>query len=152
MSNIKFCKNCRNKNNQDLFFSGYYNWLNDDCYKCPMKDCEHELIDIDLSKEDFDIITSISKDINFLESMIQLKNSDIIEYNLKLSQFKTQVQQQKNIQKQQSEQSKVHCPFCNSVNVKKISGTERVASVAMLGIFSKKINKSFKCNACGGTF
>ena len=37
-------------------------------------------------------------------------------------------------------------------NTKKISGTERVASVAMMGIFSKKINKSFKCNACGEHF
>lgn len=52
----------------------------------------------------------------------------------------------------EEEQSKVHCPYCNSTNVKKISGTERVTSVAMMGIFSKKINKSFKCNACGGTF
>ena len=46
----------------------------------------------------------------------------------------------------------VECPYCHSTNVKKISGAERVASVAMLGIFSKKINKSFKCNNCGGTF
>lgn len=54
--------------------------------------------------------------------------------------------------KQQREQSKVHCSYFNSVNVKKISGTERVTSVAMMGIFSKKINKSFKCNSCGGIF
>ena len=66
MSCIKFCQNCRSKNNQDLFYSGYYNWLNDDCYECTMKDCGQKLIDINLSKEDFDIITSISKDITFL--------------------------------------------------------------------------------------
>ena len=55
-------------------------------------------------------------------------------------------------QKQQSEQSRVHCSYCKSTNVKKISGTERVALVVMMGIFSKIINKSFKCGNCGGTF
>ena len=44
------------------------------------------------------------------------------------------------------------CPFCNSTNIHKISGTERAVSVIGLGLFSKKINKSFKCNNCGGTF
>lgn len=46
----------------------------------------------------------------------------------------------------------VECPYCHSTNTKKISGVERLASITTLGIFSKKINKSFKCNNCGGTF
>lgn len=44
------------------------------------------------------------------------------------------------------------CPHCNSINISKISTTERVGSIAMLGIFSKKINKSFKCKHCGYTW
>lgn len=44
------------------------------------------------------------------------------------------------------------CPTCQSTNVQKISGGERVASVVALGIFSKKINKSFKCKSCGYTW
>lgn len=112
---------------------------------------DQQLIKIAMTCEEFQILPYISSEPSFMEAMNSLKENDIIEYNLKLSEFKTQVNQQ-DIQKQQSEQSKVHCPFCNSVNVKKISGTERVASVAMMGIFSKKINKSFMCNACGGTF
>jgi len=47
---------------------------------------------------------------------------------------------------------KVECPYCHSTNVTRISNTERVASIAMLGIFSKKINKNFKCNSCKATF
>ena len=46
----------------------------------------------------------------------------------------------------------IKCPTCQSTNVKKIGTGERVASVAMMGIFSKKINKSFKCNSCGYTW
>ncbi len=114
--------------------------------------CNGNLIKVNITENEFDILCDISEDIEFLQAMIDLKDKDPIEYQLKMSQFKTQMQQQDSIQKQHSEQSKVHCPYCNSVNVKKISGTERVASVAMMGIFSKKINKSFKCNSCGGTF
>lgn len=44
------------------------------------------------------------------------------------------------------------CPTCQSTNVQKIGTGERVASVAMLGVFSKKINKSFKCKNCGYTW
>lgn len=44
------------------------------------------------------------------------------------------------------------CPICSSPNIEKIGALERGASIAMLGIFSKKINKSFKCKNCGYTF
>lgn len=50
------------------------------------------------------------------------------------------------------ESNKLRCPYCNSTNVHKITGTERAVSVIGLGLFSKKINKSFKCKNCGGTF
>ncbi len=114
--------------------------------------CNGKLIQCHISCDDLNIISRIANDNDLFQAMINLKETDPIEYQLKINQFKTQVQQQENVQKQQIEQSKVHCPYCNSVNVKKISSTERVASVAMMGIFSKKINKSFKCSNCGGTF
>ena len=44
------------------------------------------------------------------------------------------------------------CPTCGSTNIRKISTGERMVSVGMLGLFSKKINKSFKCNVCGYTW
>ena len=46
----------------------------------------------------------------------------------------------------------VTCPFCKSANVRKIGGGERAVSVLGLGLLSKKINKSFECKSCGGTF
>lgn len=44
------------------------------------------------------------------------------------------------------------CPTCGSTNIQKVSGLERGASVAMWGLFSKKINKTFKCESCGYTW
>ena len=44
------------------------------------------------------------------------------------------------------------CPTCSSTNIQKIGGLERGASIAVFGLFSKKINKSFKCSNCGYTW
>lgn len=85
--------------------------------------------------------------------MIKLRQDDIIEYESRMSQFRIQAEQKEQIEQQKQESSnQVKCPYCNSTNVKKITGTERAASVIGLGLFSKKINKSFKCKNCGGTF
>lgn len=48
--------------------------------------------------------------------------------------------------------NKPKCPTCGSTNIKKIGGIERGASIAAFGIFSKKINKTFKCGNCGYTW
>lgn len=44
------------------------------------------------------------------------------------------------------------CPTCGSTNIRKMGGVERGVSIAAFGIFSKKINKTFKCCNCGYTF
>lgn len=48
--------------------------------------------------------------------------------------------------------SKPKCPTCGSTNIRKIGTGERVASVVGLGLLSKKINKTWKCNNCGHTW
>ena len=44
------------------------------------------------------------------------------------------------------------CPTCGSTNVSKIGFVERSVSVGFLGLFSNKINKSYKCKDCGCTW
>lgn len=44
------------------------------------------------------------------------------------------------------------CPTCGSTNIQKIGTAERVTSVLGLGLFSKKINKTYKCKNCGLTW
>lgn len=77
--------------------------------------------------------------------MVELKKNDIIEYNLKMSQFRNQVNQQK----QQQESNVPKCPTCQSTNIKKISTTSKVTSVAMWGLLSQKVKKTYHCNKCG---
>ena len=79
-----------------------------------------------------------------------LKKTNISENDLKMSQFKSQLEQQKSNKVQNDNTPR--CPHCRSTNIRPISGLNRGASIAMWGIFSKKINKSFECLNCKYTW
>ena len=112
--------------------------------------CNGELEELNISGDELSIIEDISTDKDFIQAMIDLKENDIIEYNIKISQFKTQLQQQKSSKAQTDNAPR--CPHCKSTNIKPISTINRGASIAMWGMFSKKINKSFECKNCGYTW
>lgn len=131
------------------------------CNTCGFKKTDNERCECPVCRsndwidEDILILKRISNDDTFIDAMLQLKSNDIIEYNLKLSQFKNQLNQQESTkiqQKQAEESKKPHCPHCKSTNISSIGTGERVGSIAVWGIFSKKINKSFKCKSCGYTW
>ena len=46
----------------------------------------------------------------------------------------------------------IHCPYCNSTNIRKIGTVNRAVSVGMFGIASKKIGKQWHCNSCNSDF
>ncbi len=56
--------------------------------------CGGNLIETGLVFDELRAIRKVSSDNDFLKAMIELKKKDIIEYNLKLSQFKAQTAQQ----------------------------------------------------------
>ncbi len=114
------------------------------------KGCDGTMVDTGIKFNEYLVISKISDDKDFIQAMIDLKEKDIIEYNVKLSQFRTQIEQQKANKVQHDTTPK--CPHCNSTNIKPISGLGRGASIAMWGVFSKKINKSFECKNCGYTW
>lgn len=66
------------------------------------------------------------------------------------AEFNAKMEHGKSILDEQARTPK--CPTCGSTNIKKITGTERAASVIGLSIFSKKINKNYKCKHCGYTW
>ena len=115
---------------------------------CPF--CNNILIDTNLPVDDFHLIgktTHYNRQI--LDLMMELHEKDLIEYQLKLNQFKLQQEQSDVIREQERESNRLHCPTCNSTKVKKISGTAKVAGAAMFGIFSKTARSQFKCEKCG---
>lgn len=104
------------------------------------KYCREPLVNLSMKIEDYSMLRNMSNDdYDFVYSMEELKEKDPIEFQTKLNQFKQQ-SQNKNIPT---------CPTCQSTNIRRITGGERVGSILTFGIFSRKINKSFKCKNCG---
>ena len=137
-----WCINCNNVNAKEFDIE------NKICKQCGTNKLVYTSGDMTFGE--MFVLEDISKDISFIQAMIDLRKNDPIEYQLKMSQFKANLSQQESAPKKTT--NKVTCPYCQSTNTKKIDRTERITSVAVLGIFSKKINKSFKCRDCGGTF
>lgn len=88
-------------------------------------------------------------DASLIIEVIKFNNNEIpADYNeaLKRMQDRNQAQVQRMVA------NKPKCPTCNSTNISKIGFGERATSVVGLGLFSKKINKTFKCNNCKYTW
>ena len=106
MATVKYCANCaQNKKSlmDDIpekkdFYAGFTvcfkNELLEGRTKCPM--CGQEsLVDTGITEADLDIIADVSNyNRSLLEAMVKLHSEDIIEYELKMSQFRNQHAQQ----------------------------------------------------------
>lgn len=98
-----------------------------------------------ISEEDANIIYNVTHSTEIIDAMIELKQKDIIEYGLKLSQFKNQLEQKRQINQQ--EKSQVRCPKCGSTSI--TTGARGVnLTFGLLGA-SKTVNR---CGKCGHTW
>lgn len=115
------------------------------------KGCNGNAIKCNISYEEFCTMCDIADENDFYQAMIDLKEKDLIEYQMKMSQFRTQVQQQQQLKRARlaASSTTVKCPTCNSRDVKRISGTSRAAGAAMFGLFSKTVRSQFECRNCG---
>lgn len=157
---VKFCPVCNEtKQNTSLCFNnerfreftkGYFYLFEpkEDTKICPC--CEKGVLeDSSLTFEEFKIIDNVSdSDRQFLEAMIELKKNNPIEYQLKMSQFKTNLKQQESSKKVE-EDNKPKCPTCGSTNIEKISLGKKAVGGALFGIFSSDVRKSMHCKNCG---
>ena len=149
---LKYCSECAKINDipgAKYHVHGYKSFYDSDNHKTCLE-CGNELTQFSMTCDDYKVLTHISTDPTFMDSMIKLHDENIVEYQLKLSQFKTQLQQQESSKIQND--TTPRCPHCHSTNIKSISGVNRGTSIAMWGIFSKKINKSFECLDCKYTW
>ena len=118
---------------------------------CPF--CGHKLIDTKFPHDDYYLIGEVTDwNRQVLDIMMELYEKDPTEYQLKRKQFIQQQEELEWIREQERKSYLPHCPTCGSTDIKKISGTERAMSIIALGIFSNKINKSYKCLNCKCTW
>lgn len=124
---------------------GYYITSVDDeyCYYHP----DEKMTISNLTAEEYNYMSiDMGAKLDFIYAMDKLKEKDIIEFQLKLSQFKTQTQQQESIKAQSDNIPK--CPTCGSTKLSKVSVTSKAGSVFMFGLLSQKVKKTWHCDNC----
>lgn len=118
---MKYCNHCAKtgediiKNSGDdkesqIFRHGFIVMTKDDDTTCMF--CGSPLEITNVTFDDFCAIRDASNyNRQLLEAMVELSKKDIIEYELKMSQFRNQVNQNK------AEESKPKCPKCGSTEI-----------------------------------
>lgn len=150
--NIKYCPECANRKKSledpEEFYAGYQVYFFQDKIGKTCQICDKDtLIETNITEDELHDIGEYSNyNPNFLKAMRELKEKDIIEYELKMSQFRSQVEQ-KNKVIEEANQPK--CPTCGSTNIKKISAVSKAGGMFMFGIFSKTAKSQFQCEDCG---
>lgn len=97
---------------------------------------------VSISCDEYCIISRISKDINFLETMIKPKEADIIEYESRMSQFRSQVEQQESAKV--SNKNTFKCTKCGCTDIG-VSNRGYSIVIGFIG-FGKSMNV---CKNCG---
>lgn len=104
-----------------------------------------------LIEQDFYTLQELKCSQQLIEAMQKLRNSDIIEYELKMSQFRNQLEQKRaneRARRQQQTQNMPKCPTCGSTNIQKISAPRKAAGAIGFGLFSKTACSQFECLDC----
>lgn len=115
---IKFCQKCYEEH-RAFSPSGYYAFLKENVSHCILNDCGGELQDIDFPAQDLADIMNVSESKEFIDAMIHLRQENIIEYELKMSQIRTINQSAK--QHNQSQSNLPHCPKCGSTSISTVN-------------------------------
>lgn len=68
-----------------------------------------------MKNEEEETLKSVSTDPQFLKAMQELKEKDIIEYELKMSQFRSQVEQKNKAREEEA--NRPRCPKCGSTSI-----------------------------------
>lgn len=144
---LKICPTCKKEKIKDAFSSspGYIDYLYDSAEKCRYG---HPIIMTSMPDDDFTILSKISDSTDLYDAMIKLHDDDIIEYELKMSQFRSQVEaQEAEAERKKADESKPRCPKCGSTN---ITAGQRGYSfwTGFLGS-NKTVNR---CSNCGHTW
>lgn len=119
--------------------------------QCPVCGTTNSFVD-----EDMDVLQQLYCSQQLIDAMQKLRGSDIIEYELKMSQFRNQYEQQRAAQQvqnqtQQSAQldNRPKCPTCGSTNIEKISVGKKIGGSFLFGIFSSDVRNTMHCKDCG---
>lgn len=126
-----------------------------DCFIC--KYCNHQLIKIDMDMSEYMELCEYDK-FNKMENTKTLAKKyggdqfSEEAYEDRIRAVKRENSAHQSTKTTQPTKNVPKCPTCGSTNIRKIGTGERTMSILGLGLFSRKINKTWKCNNCGHTW
>ena len=127
---VSICPNCK---------SEYLFKQNEKPYKV-CSHCHVELIHTNITAEEMFLIERTSKDREFINAMIELKKNDIIEYQTRISQFRSQAKADGCYNKPKP---KVCCPRCGSESI--ATGQRGYSLLTGFLGSGKTVNRSANC-------
>ena len=147
-ANIPLIKPIIRKEDNSIITNGFIKFHHSraDHSKCPY--CNGETVELSLTTDDWDVLKQISTDADFILEMDKLKKTDIVDFNLKLSQFKANAVASQPVSPPPQPSNVPKCPTCGSTNIKRISGTKRWVGTGIFGLASSSALKSYECKNC----
>lgn len=142
-----------NKNNNVIFSSKNVSMFPIDVFQdgedINLLDCNYNLIkkvkienfthpfDINIKKVCFNfLITNLSKDeahkVKFISKCI-VSEENFNNINKVVSQYN---------------ETQIKCPTCSSINIHKITSSQKITNIALFGLFGNKRKMQFQCNNC----
>ena len=119
--NIKYCPECA-KNKRTIqdpadFFAGYQLYFFQDRIGKTCQICDKDtLIETNITEDELlDFGEYSNYNPQFLKAMQELKEKDIIEYELKMSQFRSQVEQKNKAREEEA--NRPRCSKCGSTSI-----------------------------------
>ena len=121
----------------------YTYFMKPDCYECWYVDCRGQLVEVALTEDECEILLHVSTNMDFIDAMNKLKEDNIIEFELKMLQFRNQVEQKSSKTEDTQKSTGPVCPKCGSTEFTPVRRKWRL----MTGIFTNKVD--LICNKCG---
>jgi len=140
LSHVKFCEKCNKYFYPNATIIEVKN-------NCPY--CSDVLQDTGMTYNEYSNQTKTSPDVLILKNLEELKETDPVKYEIAMTKYKNKITRGN----QNSQQNIPKCPICNSTNIHKISGVNKVGSALAFGVFAVgHVNKTWKCDNCGSKF
>lgn len=146
--NLQYCENCK------LY---YFPDIENNTIPNECNICKGTLIDTEISFEEYKNLPKAKRCPKCKRKYpkIFVKCSKCNTQLMKLSTENKQRNKQMNeiikqTQEFQGQQTNtIKCPNCQSTDVQKLSTASKVVGVGLLGLASKTVGKTYKCNKCG---
>ena len=146
---VKKCPYCHENNQKSWIYTSGYDVDADKQNRTICVTCGRNLINTALTVDEYSILEGITNEVSLFDAMDDLKQKDPIEFQLKMSQFKTQLQQQESSKQTNTTPTKdvIRCPKCSSTAI--TTGARGVNNFWGLLGASKTVNR---CGNCGYTW